>query len=40
MAGLPFAMLRRAEMVARTMEPATAEGQRLLLRSLRAMMQH
>ena len=35
MAGLPPAVLSRAERVARAMEPATAEGQRLLLHSLR-----
>lgn len=34
MAGLPPAVLARAEAVARTMEPATVEGQRLLLQSL------
>jgi DNA mismatch repair protein MutS len=34
MAGLPDAVLARAEAVARAMEPATVEGQRLLLRSL------
>ncbi len=37
MAGLPPAVLQRAAAVARTMEPATAEGQRLLLQSLSQM---
>jgi DNA mismatch repair protein MutS len=35
MAGLPSAVLHRAEAVARAMEPATGEGQRRLRESLR-----
>jgi DNA mismatch repair protein MutS len=35
MAGLPSAVLHRAEAIARAMEPATREGQRRLLESLR-----
>jgi DNA mismatch repair protein MutS len=37
MAGLPAAVLQRAEAVARVMEPATRDGQRRLLESLRGM---
>jgi DNA mismatch repair protein MutS len=39
MAGLPAAVLQRAEAVARAMEPATRDGQRHLLESLRGMRQ-